>query len=317
MTDASQQKRRIAPATIALALAALLALVAIVIAATRSGEPSGFAASAAASPGNGMAGGGQTASVDQMIASLRQRVAQDPDNAEAWYLLGLTLRDSELYPDAEQAFRRAMQLQPNNPDHVAGLGEALLLVGREDPPREAQALFRRALELRRDHPQSRYYLAVLKDIEGNHRQAVDELIALLNDAPAGAAWVGQVRGAVQAIARQNNLDIAGRLPPEQPGAQATAAIPGPTREQMEAARAIPPAQQDQMVKAMVDRLQARLQQNPRDERGWTMLMRSRMVQGDRAGAAQALRSAVAAFGDDAAAQQRLRAAAQQLSVPAG
>lgn len=314
MADQVQQRRRIAPATIALVLAGLLALVAVVIAATRPGGQAAPAANAAmpAPPGNG-----QAASVDQMIASLRQRVSRDPDNAEAWYLLGLTLRDAERYPDAEQAFRRAMQLQPDNPDHVASLGEALLLVGRENPPREAQSLFRRALELRRDHPQARYYLAVLKDIAGNHREAVDELVALLNDAPAGALWVGQVRGAVQAIARQNNIDIAGRLPPEQPGTAATAAIPGPTREQMEAARSIPPAQQDQMVRAMVDGLAARLQRNPRDERGWTMLMRSRMVQGDQAGAAQALRSALAAFGDDAATRQRLRTAAQQLGVPAG
>lgn len=315
MADTFQQRRRIAPATIALVLAGLLALVAIAIAATRSGEQGDAAVNAAAPPA--VASNGQAGSVDQMIASLRQRVSQDPDNAEAWYLLGLTLRDSERYPDAEQAFRRAMQLQPNNPDHVASLGEALLLVGREDPPREAESLFRRALELRRDHPQSRFYLAVLKDIAGSHREAVDELIGLLNDAPAGAQWVPQVRSAIQAIARQNNIDVAGRLPPEPPGSQATAAIPGPTREQMEAARGIPPAQQDQMVKAMVDRLAARLRSNPRDEGGWMMLMRSRMVQGDPAGAAQALRSGLSAFGDDAAAQQRLRAAGGQLGVPAG
>lgn len=315
MADTFQQRRRIAPATIALVLAGLLALVAIAIAATRSGEQGDAAVNAAAPPA--AASNGQAGSVDQMIASLRQRVSQDPDNAEAWYLLGLTLRDSERYPDAEQAFRRAMQLQPNNPDHVASLGEALLLVGREDPPREAESLFRRALELRRDHPQSRFYLAVLKDIAGNHREAVDELIGLLNDAPAGAQWVPQVRGTIQAIARQNNIDVAGRLPPEPPASQATAAIPGPTREQMEAARGIPPAQQDAMVKNMVDRLAGRLRSNPRDEGGWMMLMRSRMVQGDRAGAAQALRSGLSAFGDDAAAQQRLRAAGQQLGVPAG
>lgn len=315
MADTFQQRRRIAPATIALVLAGLLALVAIVIAATRSGEQGDAAVNPAAPPA--VASNGQAGSVDQMIASLRQRVSQDPDNAEAWYLLGLTLRDSERYPDAEQAFRRAMQLQPNNPDHVASLGEALLLVGREDPPREAESLFRRALELRRDHPQSRFYLAVLKDIAGNHREAVDELIGLLNDAPAGAQWVPQVRGTIQAIARQNNIDVAGRLPPAPPASQATAAIPGPTREQMEAARGIPPTQQDAMVKNMVDRLAGRLRSNPRDEGGWMMLMRSRMVQGDRAGAAQALRSGLSAFGDDAAAQQRLRAAGQQLGVPAG
>ena len=84
---------------------------------------------------------------------------------------------------------------------------------------------------------------------------------------------------------------------------------------MEAARNIPPSQQDEMVKGMVDRLAMRLQQSPRDERGWMMLMRSRMVQNDREGAAAALRSGLAAFGDDAAVQQRLRTAAGELGIP--
>jgi cytochrome c-type biogenesis protein CcmH len=324
MADTPSKSRRIAPATIALALAAMVALVAIVGAATRSNEAADAAAAAGASAPPDAPGNAQAASADQMIASLRQRVTQNPDDAAAWHLLGLALRDSQAYPAAEQAFRRAMQLQPNNPDHVASLGEAVLLLGREDPPREAESLFRRALELRRDHPQARFYLAVLKDIGGEHRQAVDDLIALLGDAPAGASWVPQVRGAAQAIARQNGIDIAGRLPepaPVRPGAQPgpppAAALPAPNRQQMEAARNMPAAQQDQMVKAMVDRLAARLQQNPRDEAGWTMLMRSRIAQGDPAGATQALRSGVAAFGNDAAAQQRLRAAAQQLRVPSG
>jgi len=39
------------------------------------------------------------------------------------------------------------------------------------------------------------------------------------------------------------------------------------------------------------------------------------VQNDREGAGAALRSSLAAFGDDAAAQQRLRAAATELGIP--
>lgn len=317
MADNKTGRRRIAPATIALIAAALIALVAIVIAATRSGEQvdPGAGAAAQGEPGNVQGGG-----VNQMISTLAQRVRQEPDNAQAWYMLGITLRDGQRYPEAEQALRRAMQLQPNNPDHVASLAEALLLVGRENPPREAQALFRRALTLRPDHASSRFYLAVLKDVAGNHREAVDDLLALIRDAPAGAQWEPQVRSVVQAIARQNNIDIANRLPPPRAGAAgppATVAAPGPSRQQMDAAGAMPAGQQDQMIRGMVDRLAARLQRNPRDAEGWIRLMQSRMVLSDPAGATAALRSGLAAFGDDAATQQRLRTSAQQLGVPAG
>jgi cytochrome c-type biogenesis protein CcmH len=48
-----------------------------------------------------------------------------------------------------------------------------------------------------------------------------------------------------------------------------------------------------------------------------MLMRSRMVQREDQAAAEALRSALSAFADDPAAQQRLRAAAAELGIPQG
>ena len=313
MADTKTQARRVAPATIALVLAGLLALAAIVIAATRSGEPgtqpTDLAASAAPT--------GQAANIEQMIASLRQRIAGDPDNAEAWFLLGMAYRDSEQVQPAAQAFRRAMELQPNNVMHVAYLAESQLLLGTEAGLGEARQLLDRAAAIDAREPMVRFYRATLKDRDGDPRGAVDELIALLRDAPPGAGWEPQVRSAARAIAAQHNIDIAGRLPEPRPApaSTATAAIPGPTREQMAAASGLPPAQQNEMVKGMVDRLAARLQSNPRDADGWVRLMRSRMVLGERDAAGAALRSSLAAFNGDAATQGQLRSAARELGVP--
>jgi len=312
MAETPAPKRRIPAATIALVLAGLIALAAIVYAATRPAEQS--ATANAAAPSASQTG---QASPEQSIASMRQMLGQDPDNHRGWYLLGLTLQQTGRFDEAREAFQRAMQLQPNNPDYLSSFAEMTLVLGGPNADREAESLFRRALEFRADHPAPRYYLAFLKDQRGKHREAIDELVALLKDAPAGAAWQAQVRDAVEKIASANKIDISGRLPPAPAPSPATAAIPGPTREQMEAARNIPPAQQNEMVKAMVDRLAARLQQNPRDERGWMMLMRSRMVQGEQQAAGEALRSGLQAFGDDPAVQQRLRAAATELGIPQG
>lgn len=312
MADTTTPARRIQPATIALALAALLALVTIVIALTRSDEPGAQPRSVASAAPDQQAG-----NIEQMIASLRQRIASDPDNAEAWFLLGMAYRDTEQVQPAAQAFRRAMELQPDNVMHVAYLAESQLLLGTEPGLAEARRLLDRAATLDPREPMVRFYRATLKDRDGDPRGAVDDLIALLRDAPAGAGWEPQVRGAAQAIARQHDIDIAGRLPEPRPApaSTATAAIPGPTREQMAAASAIPPAQQNEMVKGMVDRLAARLQSNPRDAAGWIRLMRSRMVLGDRDAAGAALRSGLAAFDGDSATQGQLRTAARELGVP--
>ena len=309
MADSAPSGRGPAPATIALVLAALLAAAALVYALFfRAGDEAGAAVanSAAAQPKGD----------DAMIAGLAQQLRQDPDNHQGWYMLGMVLRSSERFPEAAQAFRRAMELQPRNADYTAYLGEALLLAGGRAPPSEAGPLFRRALELQPGNPQALYYLATLKDMRGDHSGALDDLIALLRTAPADAPWAPQVRDAVTSIAAEHHIDITGRIPAAPPAATATTAIPGPTPEQMAAASAMRPSQQDEMAKGMVDRLAARLRQNPRDAEGWIRLMRSRMVLNDPRAAAEALRSGLAAFQNDPAIQGRLRQAARELAVPA-
>lgn len=302
MAEVSPPARRFAPATIALVLAALLALAALLVRLTRPDE----AAPPPQQPRQ------QAASMDESAAALRERLRRDPDNDRGWFLLGLTYRGGERFAEAAQAFRRAAELAPTNADYAAYLGEALLLAGDGDPPPEAARLFRRALELQPGNAQARYYLATLKDLGGDHRGAVDDLLALLREAPTGAPWEPQVREAVMAIARQHRIDLAGRLPAQ--ASTATAAIPGPTPEQMAAARSIPPGEQDRMVRSMVDGLAARLRRNPRDADGWIRLMRSRMVLNERDAARQTLAAALAAFEGDAATQTRLRAAARELGL---
>ena len=309
---AKTAERRFTPAAIALIVAGLLALVAIGIAIFRPSETSGAAATANAIDNAQSAG-----SVEQMIATLQGRLREDPDNHELWYMLGLAQRDRGDFRQAEQAFRRAMELSPQNADYTAYLAEMMLVQDGRRPRPEAERLLRRVVELQPGNPQARYYLATLKDMRGDHRGAVDDLIALLREAPADAPWEPQVRQATETIARENRIDIASRLPPRcQPEqSAATRAIPGPTQQQMEQARGTPPHEQQQMVNAMVERLAARLRQNPRNADGWMMLMRSYMVQQQPDQAREALRSALAAFNGDAATQARLRTAAQELNVP--
>lgn len=312
MAEDPAPRRGIPPATLALGAAALLAVAVIGIKLFRSDDP---VAAATTEAGNGQA----APSMAETIASLTEAVRRDPDNDNAWYMLGLALRDERRFDEAAQAFRRAMELMPRNAEYTAFVGEMLLLgatSANRPIPEETERLFRRSLELEPGNPQARFYLATLKDQAGDHRGAIDDMIALLRDAPPGELWPQQVRASILAIAEMHDIDVEGRLPPVQAAATAaTAAIPGPTREQMEAARGIPPSQQDTMVQGMVERLAARLRQNPRDADGWIRLMRSRMVLNDPAAAREALSSGLAAFQGDAATQARLRAAAQQLGVP--
>ncbi|MDP8993436.1 MAG: tetratricopeptide repeat protein, partial [Pseudomonadota bacterium] len=194
--------------TIALVLAGLLALAAVGMTVFGS-----VADGTEAAEGNTATPQGEGSSLQATIEGLRERLRQDPDNDQGWFHLGLAYRESGRFAEAGQAFRRAMELRPQNADYVAYLGESLLLQGGREPPPEAERLFRRAIELEPGNPQARYYLATLRDLRGDHRGALDELVALLRDAPEGAPWEPQVRNAAVTIAQANGIDISGRLPP--------------------------------------------------------------------------------------------------------
>jgi cytochrome c-type biogenesis protein CcmH len=67
---------------------------------------------------------------------------------------------------------------------------------------------------------------------------------------------------------------------------------------------------------MVDGLADRLEKSPRDVDGWTRLMRSRVVLGEREVASTALRKALEVFKDDSAASSTITAAAIELGLKA-
>jgi cytochrome c-type biogenesis protein CcmH len=91
---------------------------------------------------------------------------------------------------------------------------------------------------------------------------------------------------------------------------------GPRVEKTAKSEAMPALEQDAAIRSMVDGLAARLESSPRDAEGWTRLMRSRVLLGERETAATAFRKALEVFEDDAAASGRITAAATELGLKA-
>ena len=69
-----------------------------------------------------------------------------------------------------------------------------------------------------------------------------------------------------------------------------------------------------MIRGMVDRLAARLETNPNDAEGWIRLMKSRTALGETDLAKDALRRALAAFGNDQASRNKFAAAAKEFGL---
>ena len=304
---------------IALAAAAAIALAAAGIALWRSRGPVPEAA---------LAAGQQQPSVDEVIASLEARLKANPDDAEGWRMLGWSYFQTERYAEAATALKQATRLDPDNPEYYSMLGEALVLASKdgEGIPADAKAAFDKALALDPKDSRARYFHAVALDLAGNHRAALDEWFALLADSPADAPWVADVREVIAAVGKKHNIDVAARLaaaktqPPSNGFATdgrdiASAGIPGPSQQEIQAASQLPQGQQDAMVRGMVDGLEAKLKADPNNAQGWIMLMRSRMQLGEQRKAQLALSEALKAFRNDGATSRQLREAAATLGVP--
>ena len=91
---------------------------------------------------------------------------------------------------------------------------------------------------------------------------------------------------------------------------------GPDAETITKFKAMDPNDRNAAIRSMVDGLAARLESSPRDVEGWTRLMRSRVVLGEKAVAETALRKALEVFKDDVAASSTIMAAANELGLKA-
>jgi cytochrome c-type biogenesis protein CcmH len=259
------------------------------------------------------------APADQLTA-LEDRTKREPQNAEAWTMLGAARFDMGDFAAAAAAYEKAVALSPRSAAIWSALGEARVMASERDPmPPAAREAFDKAIAIDAKDPRARYFMAVKKDIAGNHQGAIDDWFALLADTPQGAPWEADLRRTIEQVGAIHKIDVAPRLartqarpltPDEIP--VAALAIPGPSRADMEAASQLPKGQQDAMIAGMVDGLEAKLKANPADVDRWIMLMRSRMTLGETAKAAQALKDAVAANPD---AASRLKAQAGMLGVP--
>jgi cytochrome c-type biogenesis protein CcmH len=156
--------------------------------------------------------------------------------------------------------------------------------------RTLRAALRNVLELDPTSPQARFLLAVDRAQQGDLRAAAQGWVDLLALSPADAPWLPVVREHLQQAARQAGIDPATIQPSAEARALAAATAapaPAPSTADVAAAMEMTPDGRAQMIRGMVERLAARLQDNPDDLEGWRRLARAYQVLGDTAKASAA------------------------------
>ena len=252
------------------------------------------------------------ADVDTAVEKLAARLKADPGNVKGWAMLGWSYLGTAKYAEAADAYRKAAALDPKDPALKSGLSQALMRAAGGKVTPEALAVIEQVLAIDPKEPGARFDKGLAKLQGGDANGAIDDWIAELKDAGPEDKWPEELRQRILETAKDNSIDVSGRLPA---GAAAPAKpIAGPTPSEIAAAQGMSAGDQTAMAKSMVERLAAKLDADPKNLEGWIQLMRSRKVLGDMDNAKVALKKALTVFSGSSDALTKLKAAAGDLGV---
>lgn len=220
---------------------------------------------------------------------LEAMVAAAPSDPQAWIDLARAYADLERAKDATDAFAKAMALGRDEPDVLRQYAHAAILAQQGMVAADAQNALRRVLAADPTDATARFFLALAKaqndDVEG----ALTDWLALERDLPAAAPLRATLAENIDKAARQLGKDPA-KLPGRFAAGKDDA---GPSAEDMAAAAAMSPEERAAFIRSMVERLAAKMAENPEDLDGWLKLANAYRVLEDHEKARDAWAKAAA------------------------
>ncbi|WP_455710416.1 c-type cytochrome biogenesis protein CcmI [Rhizobium ruizarguesonis] len=250
-----------------------------------------------------------------LITKAERHLAEKPDDGKGWDVLAPIYFRTMRVNDAQVAYRNAIRLLGPSPVRLDGLAETLMAVSDGVVTEEARQVLEQSLTLEPDNPRARFYIALSMEQAGRPDEARQAFEALAKQSPADAPWLPLVN---QHIA-MNGGAPAGTNPaapganPAAPGANPAA--PGnPTQQDVAAAETMNAGDRQQMIRGMVESLDAKLSEDPNNFEGWMRLVRSYAVLNDKDRAAGALKRGLAAFPPPGEQGRQLLALARELGI---
>ena len=123
---------------------------------------------------------GKDMTMDEAITKIRAKLEQDPNNAEAWYMLARSYMTLQRYPESVTAYRKALALVGDNADLLLRFADALILSRGGEFAGEPSDIINKALSLNPLHPQGLWLAGMAANEVGNHKQALQHWYKLEN-----------------------------------------------------------------------------------------------------------------------------------------
>ncbi|MBY5765499.1 c-type cytochrome biogenesis protein CcmI [Rhizobium leguminosarum] len=257
-----------------------------------------------------------------LITKAERHLAEKPDDGKGWDVLAPIYFRTMRVNDAQVAYRNAIRLLGPSPVRLDGLAETLMAVSDGVVTEEARQVLEQSLTLEPDNPRARFYIALSMEQAGRPNEARQAFEALAKQSPADAPWLPLVNEhiAMNGGTKSGADPAAPGANPAAPGADPAApggdpAAPGnPTQQDVAAAETMSAGDRQQMIRGMVESLDAKLNEEPNNFEGWMRLVRSYAVLNDKDRAAGALKRGLAAFPPPGEQGRQLLALARELGI---
>lgn len=300
---ASAVNRFIVPVSLATAVALPIVSLGLYLAYGRPGMP--------AQPlSERLAEANTSSSPNDLVAKVEQRLREHPEDGRGWDVIAPVYYAMGRYPDAADAYQKALRLVGENPKRLQGFANARIRMENGIVPDDARKALQRILALDPKAIEPKIWLALAKEQDGHLTEAAADYKDLITTAPNDAPWRPVLLQRLAKIDPKSAEAFANA----QPSATDNAASGVPSGPGAAAVMNMKPEERQAFIAQMVDNLAARLKANGSDVEGWVRLIRAYQVLGRHDDAVKALGDARASLKDNQGGLAQVEDLARQLGL---
>jgi cytochrome c-type biogenesis protein CcmH len=175
-----------------------------------------------------------SAQFQAMVDKLSKRLETKPDDADGWTMLGRSYLAMGRGADAVPAFKKVIDLRPQDAQALADYADALAVVNNRSLDGEPEKLIAKAVKLDPNNVKALFLSGTVAFNHGDFNAAVVSWEHAFKVSEPGSETARQIQGAVDEARQRAGL-------PPSPNAVAAAPVGGPMMAQAAAAEAPPPA----------------------------------------------------------------------------
>ena len=170
-------------------------------------------------------GSDQVGSIEEMIVTLKQKLENEPENGEGWYMLARSYLAMRRFPEAVEALKKVVALKPDDANVLMQYGDTLAMMNDGRVSGEPEKIIHQALAINPNHPEALWLAGIAAEEQNLHEKAIghwQKALGLMQDQPESRKLLTEA--IEKARSKLSGGEVAAVAVPAQTEATASASI---------------------------------------------------------------------------------------------